>query len=546
MSDFNLIDIINLIRAEIRKTQIGPIKKVTGPQGPQGIQGESGTVGPEGPRGNDGKPGPIGPKGNQGRKGDKGAKGEDGEDGVGIARIEQDIDNAIIVILTDGNAYTIEMPIVKGDGNPAEVHYKVAGGGTTQINGGGGGDVDLSGYVKVPEGFGDKWLVYNEATSSWAVATTDLIATNSAEVFRDSNGRFKSTENIPNLDNQLEVNRFIGVELEALNASDEAQWHEINDIKVELEALAPTRELGHWTISLAIPEEPEIGMVNFDPLDLSAESADMYIHAIDSDNKRHSFTTLETGDYIEAVGNSGFGLWITTAEVADHNGQADIKAFKLALVKSEGVLAVGDKVDIKAFHLADTEIDLAELDARYALKSHNHSGAHITSGTVSINRLPVGTSSSTVARGDHTHSDGGFVKVSHGYKTSYDSNQGASGSGKWMARMRSYTDGHLSNSATYDSFKRLGEIKFRGNDSKLIGKCGQVGTLVASTTSDSSAYVYLVFQIYKHTSGYTSGVYWDTFTGVITWMREKDRPENDYTTLGNAQDVYWTWHGEGT
>lgn len=372
MSDFTLIDILNLIRAEIRKTQIGPIKKVTGPQGPQGIQGESGSVGPQGPRGNDGKPGPMGPKGNQGRKGDKGAKGEDGEDGVGIARIEQDIDNAIIVILTDGSAYTIEMPIVKGDGNPAEVHYKVAGGGTTQIIGPGKDDVDLSGYVKVPEGFGDKWLVYNEATQSWAVATTDLISTNSAEVFRDSQGRFKSTKTLPDLHNQLEVNRFIGVELEAQAATDEAQWHEINDIKVELEALAPTRELGHWTISSAIPEEPEMGMVHFDPLDLSADETDMYIHCLDSDNKRHSFAQVEIGDYIEAVGDNGFGLWLTNAEVVDHNNQPDIKMFALTLVKSEGVLAVGDKVDIKAFHLADTDLDLSDLDERYARKEAEH------------------------------------------------------------------------------------------------------------------------------------------------------------------------------
>ena len=40
----------------------------------------------------------------------------------------------------------------------------------------------------------------------------------------------------------------------------------------------------------------------------------------------------------------------------------------------------------------------------YANSSHNHSGSNITSGTVSISRLPTGTGSSNVALGNHNHS----------------------------------------------------------------------------------------------------------------------------------------------
>ena len=130
MSDLSLIDIVNLIRAEIARTEIGNVKRITGPAGEQGPQGEAGIQGPQGPRGNDGKPGPIGPKGNQGKKGDKGVKGDDGKDGVGIARVEQDIDNAIVIYLTDGNQYTIEMPLIQDDGSLAkEVHFKTGSGG---------------------------------------------------------------------------------------------------------------------------------------------------------------------------------------------------------------------------------------------------------------------------------------------------------------------------------------------------------------------------------------------------------------------------------
>lgn len=284
-------------------------------------------------------------------------------------------------------------------------------------------------------------------------------------------------------------------------------------------------------------------------------------------------SVLGAGDYLEvdhvmvdSLDKTNYGLYRIAEEPIERTNSKGEKVYdmKLQFLQGDGVLNERELYEIRGITAAEgvnpeelgdflTKDDAAALYATighnhnttYATKTHSHSGSDITSGTVSINRLPVGTTSSTVARGDHTHSSGGgFIKQAHGYKTYYDSNQGASGSGKWMARIRSYTDGHLSNSATYDGFKRLGEIKFRGNDSQLIGKCGQVGTLVASTTSDSSNYVYLVLQVYKHTSGTSSGVKYDTFTGVIIWMREKDRPENDSTSLGNSQPVYWTWHGE--
>ena len=216
MSDFNLIDIVNLIRAEIRKTQIGPLKKVTGPAGEQGPMGEAGPQGAQGPRGNDGKQGPKGDKGIQGKMGPVGPKGEDGSDGVGIARVEQDIDDAIVVYLTDGNYYTIEMPLIDGDGNLArEVHYKSGGGGS--------GVVDLSKYVKRPDDdFGGKWLVYRETagnnTGEWAPATTDLIETNGQLMFRDSKGRFAPTpEELDELTSQLKVNRFIWDKIQSLD-----------------------------------------------------------------------------------------------------------------------------------------------------------------------------------------------------------------------------------------------------------------------------------------------------------------------------------------
>ena len=52
----------------------------------------------------------------------------------------------------------------------------------------------------------------------------------------------------------------------------------------------------------------------------------------------------------------------------------------------------------------------------YAAKSHTHSGADITSGTVAFARLPTGTTSTTVSKGDHTHS---YASSTHNHGNKY-------------------------------------------------------------------------------------------------------------------------------
>jgi hypothetical protein len=75
-----------------------------------------------------------------------------------------------------------------------------------------GASVDLSNYVQKPSST-DSWMVYKDG---WAPVTTDLVLTNSDIAFRDSKGRFKSTREIPELNNQLEVNRWFYEQLESI------------------------------------------------------------------------------------------------------------------------------------------------------------------------------------------------------------------------------------------------------------------------------------------------------------------------------------------
>ena len=117
------------------------------------------------------------------------------------------------------------MPLVTAD-NPTQIHYKVSGGGSGSGGGDGSGSVDLSNYVRrPPSSLDDSWLVYKETNNpdgrgvskTWAPVTTDLVATNPEVTFRDAKGRFRSTDGLEDLTNQLKVNRFLANEVDLLN-----------------------------------------------------------------------------------------------------------------------------------------------------------------------------------------------------------------------------------------------------------------------------------------------------------------------------------------
>jgi hypothetical protein len=175
----SLVTVIALIRKEIAES------RAVGKAGNDGKQGAKGDRGPKGDSGPAGRQGPKGNDGKQGKPGKDGTVGEDGTNGVGIQDIEQDIDGAIVVTMTDGEIYTLELPT---GGDTTQVHYKVGGGG--------GGE---SGSFEV---------------------TTDKVKTRSDIIFRDAKGRYKSTKNIPELKNQLEVNRWFVEQLESIESGE--------------------------------------------------------------------------------------------------------------------------------------------------------------------------------------------------------------------------------------------------------------------------------------------------------------------------------------
>lgn len=79
-------------------------------------------------------------------------------------------------------------------------------------------------------------------------------------------------------------------------------------------------------------------------------------------------------------------------------------------------------------HLWD---EIVDKPSSFPPSSHTHSASNITSGTISYSRLPVGTGSSQVARGDHSHPAPSTVSWANGSRR--PRNNTPSGSATWYA-----------------------------------------------------------------------------------------------------------------
>ena len=94
------------------------------------------------------------------------------------------------------------------------------------------------------------------------------------------------------------------------------------------------------------------------------------------DGNLHTWATLSEGDYLEITDTlevegrtaEDYAMYLVT-KAPEGSG---MKQIEVALVKGQGVPHVGDVMDAKAFQLGGNDIN--DLDARYALKNHDHDG----------------------------------------------------------------------------------------------------------------------------------------------------------------------------
>ena len=111
-TDLKLIALYDKLHSEIEAVET--IRGEKGDAGPQEPQGEKGSKGDTGASGKDGKDGA------KGKDGKDGKDGRDGEDGVSVVDANLDIDNHLVITLSDGkevDAGSIEGLGGKGSGN---------------------------------------------------------------------------------------------------------------------------------------------------------------------------------------------------------------------------------------------------------------------------------------------------------------------------------------------------------------------------------------------------------------------------------------------
>ena len=154
-------------------------------------------------------------------------------------------------------------------------------------------------------------------------------------------------------------------------------------------------------------------------------------------------SVLDAGDYLEVdhvfqgqLDKTNYGLYrITEEPETKTNSKGEvIYVMKLQFLQGDGLLNQNELYEIRGITAAEgvnpeelgdflTKTDAAALYAPkshshsgYASSSHEHSGSDITSGTISISRLPTGTTSTTVSKGDHSHS---YASSSHAHGNKY-------------------------------------------------------------------------------------------------------------------------------
>ncbi len=286
---------------------------------------------------------------------------------------------------------------------------------------------------------------------------------------------------------------------------------ELEELQVEVDALATTRDAGRWTVAASAGVRP--GEVHFASNSMSTSDNLITVNNTDLDGKVHGWSDLEAGDFLEVVQETdstsksvgSYGLFKVTAD----NGGTGIRSMELTLDQGSGDLATGSNVFIKVFH-ANNDLDLAALDDRYALKGHTHD------------------------------TSGGFINLTHGRETFFATNE------SWdNARYHfCYARGNSGGFSYGGNVDKTSKVEFK-NGTNFYGKTGQTGTLIASANA-SIHQPYLVLQVFytvQYSKTNTGGTNVQRFEGTPIYSRSNI----DWTnTVTGTNDLFLTWYWRGS
>ena len=296
---------------------------------------------------------------------------------------------------------------------------------------------------------------------------------------------------------------------------DLASKIDLEELQVEVDALATTREAGRWTlIDTAAPRD---GQVHFLATSMLLADNIMTINSTDLDGKVHGWANLQAGDFVEVVqetaGNTrsvgSYGLF----KVKVDNPGSGMRVLELTQDQGVGSLTNGSDVFIKVFH-ANNDLDVAELDARYALKSHTHS----------------------VSSHSHPYEQ---IAIRNTEKNYYGSNTNWGNSLYFFPYARSGSSGSLSHGGRIEN---MGKLVLKESD--FYAKIGKSGTLIGTTGSSSANHgTFIVMSVWDSTyeSSNSNGKRIQTFYGTTIWTQDSARVRN----WNDSDSLYWWYRGAG-
>ena len=315
-----------------------------------------------------------------------------------------------------------------------------------------------------------------------------------------------------------------------LSAQVEHNEDRINALEHELEALADTKETGEWIYKQDIRVAP--GYFTLADADLTASTNTIILSEEDSNGNSHGFAGLEVGDYLEIYqehkmrSETDYALYI----VKEDRGGTGLRELVLDFYSGRGTAEEEERFLIKVFHTNDN-LDLAELDERYALKEHTH-----TSVPSHTHNYASSSHSHNYAASNHTHSgSGGFVSLSHGNKAYYATNE------NWNSTTYYFPFYRGSSGSTYygGRMDQLGKIEFK-NGTNFYQKVGKTGTLIGATSNSHPHFPSVVLQVWE-TDSYSStsnGTNVQRFYGTCIWSRYS----KNWSELSD-DGLYWYWRG---
>ncbi len=449
----------------------------TGPQGPQGIQGETGLTGPTGATGATGATGPTGPTGPKGDTGDTGPAGPTGPTGPTGA--------------TGATGAT-------GPAGPG-----VAAGGTT-------------GQI----------LAKNSATdydTEWVDTPPPAITATSPIVWNSGTSTL-SFDAIANAQLQTPMLDYVKNDTGGSVTKGQAVYVSGADgtnILVSL-ADADTEPTSSKTLGLLYQDLAVNG--------LGYIVTNGLLSGIDTSGATNA------GDSVWLSSTAGGRVYGAPPAKPAHSVYLGVVSRKHAtngeiLVKIQNGYELNELHDVNAGSPSDNNIlawdsatsmwtnqTVAGIGA--AAASHTHAASDVTSGTLDIARIPTGTTSTTVALGDHLHT--GVYQPAGSYLTAEaDTLSTVTGRGATTATAVSITNSTASSSSTTGALKVTGGLGVGGNINSggSIAATGDVsasGNLIATGSVDADN-TFTEAQSGSTAITLTSGSPWSTGSATVTF-----------------------------